>query len=463
MTRGTDGKWVFEHPSARRCGAWEGGASCAPPRRRPGKLDVPRVALVRASRDSLHPWLQPDARVAGTRHAVLGPALARSSQDCPVRGRENAAHEPREDTDLIRRRIKSVARVCVGAALLLGACDGQEPRGEALVTTVTFGESGASPGQFAYPRCIDHDGRSLWIIDKLARVQRIDPATGKCEQYWKMPKWDMGKPCGVTAWRAADDANGPVLVFVADTHEHRVMVYEAPARVEEFSDTAPPPPLLASFGSYGRGDGQFIYPTDIGVLPTRDEMSIERLYVTEYGGNDRVSIWEPRPAGRIGPGTEFVFMRSFGRFGSSGSAEQVEFNRPQSIAVSGTRELVIADACNHRVGRFTLEGELVKWIGSIGDGPGQLAYPYGITLPGDGSAIVAEYGNNRVQRVSLSTGDCLGLFGHAGRTQGSLATPWGVALGGDTVYVLDSGNSRVQGFDRPRGDRRVAATGATSK
>jgi DNA-binding beta-propeller fold protein YncE len=155
------------------------------------------------------------------------------------------------------------------------------------------------------------------------------------------------------------------------------------------------------------------------------------------------------------------FVRSFGRFGSSAEAGDIHFSRPQSIALDQERRrLIVSDACNHRVGVFTLEGELVRWFGSVqeaGDGPGQLKYPYGLALAGDGSALLAEFGNNRLQRIDLDSGACLGLFGVGGRGKGQLVTPWGVALIGDEAFVLDSGNNRVQVIDRPRGTRRWLA------
>ncbi len=342
------------------------------------------------------------------------------------------------------------------------------PSGGLLEDTAFFGESGNSPGQYGYPRCIDSDSNTLWVIDKLARVQRIDPVTGRAISGFLMPRFENGKPTGVTIWESTDPgAHGPV-IFVADTHEHRVMIYQAEAHKEGVASEAPPR-LIGSFGTAGEGPGQFIYLTDVAVLATPDGKGVERLYVSEYGGNDRINIYEPVGGGGrqkawdpAAGAPEFAFVRSFGHFGNGDSAADVQLSRPQSLAIdTAKRELIVTDSCNHRVGRFTLEGELVAWYGRSdepGTAPGRFKYPYGLALLGDGSAIVAEYGNNRLQRIDLATGDCLGIFGQAGRSKGQLATPWGVALLGDTVYVLDSGNSRVQGFEKPRGTTRVAAT-----
>jgi len=67
-----------------------------------------------------------------------------------------------------------------------------------LAVKTVFGEVGLNPGQFTYPRVIDTDGKSLYIIDKAAHVQRIDPVTGRATAFWSMPDSALGKPCGAT-------------------------------------------------------------------------------------------------------------------------------------------------------------------------------------------------------------------------------------------------------------------------
>lgn len=361
----------------------------------------------------------------------------------------------------------------VTAGMLLAGC-GKPPAGEPLDVVMTVGEPGDQPGQFGYPRATCTDGKTVWVIDKLARVQRFD-ARGNVLGVWRMPKYDKGKPCGISAWvpSGTDDA-GPIL-FIADTHEQRVRIYQTnwTSAGANGGDPKLPveqaePELLASFGSYGEGPGEFIYVTDIAALPSADGQAIERLYVSEYGGNDRVNIFELSPPLRVGmKAGEFAIKHvgAFGKFGE-GFGEPVEFQRPQAVMIDLERRmLVISDACNHRVGTFTLDGKLLNWFGSregVGKEPGEFSYPYGIALLGDGTAMVSEFGNNRVQRIDLSTGACLGIFGQAGRSKGQLATPWAVTALADKVYVVDSGNSRLQVIEKPTGSRvlRDLATNA---
>jgi hypothetical protein len=261
-------------------------------------------------------------------------------------------------------------------------------------------------------------------------------------------------------------------MFVPDTHYSRIMVYRPasppPADVEHRIEERPE--LVASFGTYGTGPGELIYPCDVAILPTPDGKRVERLYVSEYGGNDRVVAYD----------SSFNFLFAFGSFGQDDSPGNIQFNRPQSIDVDlsaaakadsgGRGRLVVTDSRNHRVGVFTLEGRLLRWIGSAGSagamperpktreeavevlasGPATFRIPYGLELLGDGTALIAEFESCRVQRVDLTSRECLGTWGHPGRGEGELASPWGIATLGERTFILDSGNNRVLGFQTPR-------------
>jgi DNA-binding beta-propeller fold protein YncE len=271
------------------------------------------------------------------------------------------------------------------------------------------GASGTGPGQFSYPRAIAADparGR-LYVIDKTARVQVFEVDGGVRHAFhWRMPRFDRGKPSGVSV-----DADGTV--WVADTHEHRVMAFGPDGRER------------LRFGSVGEGPGELVYPTDVAFGPGG------RLYVSEYGGNDRISVFE----------RDGSFVRSFGRFGTGDGA----FNRPQAMLFSpdgGT--LWIADSCNHRlVAVDPATGDFVCTIGAPGTEPGRFHYPYDLAWFDEDVLLVSEFGNNRVQLVTVD-GASLGTWGGVGAEPGRLKYPWGAVRLRDRAYVLDSGNNRLQ-------------------
>lgn len=323
------------------------------------------------------------------------------------------------------RRLTGPSSLAVMTLLVaLPGCDRIAPAEGRIDVLATIGEPGLSLGQFYVPRAIDAGDGALWVVDRSGRVQRIDPDRGDTTA-WEMPKYDDGYPCGVTF---GPDGN----LYVADTHEHRVVVFRPTVSGAE---------IEAMFGEYGKGDGQFIYPTDVA-FQTNPDGEIHRIFVSEYGGNDRISVFDP----------DHQFLYSFGR---EGSGAGIEFARPQSILFDDARdELLVIDAINHRVGRFTPEGELLAWLGAgnalPGGGLGEYRYPYGCDLLADGTVLVVEFGNNRIQRIAWETGEGLGAWGVAGRAVGELAQPWAIAVLRDRAYVADSGNHRVVAFRAPR-------------
>lgn len=224
-----------------------------------------------------------------------------------------------------------------------------------------------------------------------------------------MPDYAGGKPVGLSV-------HGDGRVFVADTHYHRVVVYEA--------DGAE----LARFGAEGDGDGQFRLPTDVAF----DAAGF--VYVAEYGGNDRITQWSPE--------------LTFDRVVVAGEVGGEPMQRPAAIVIDDEQTLWVADACNHRILRFSLDGRLLHSFGTLGRDAGQMRYPYGLDIDAEGRLVVCEYGNCRVQWFDR-TGRSLGMWGGAGREVGQLNSPWGVfCRANGVVYVLDSLNMRVQVFRR---------------
>lgn len=368
---------------------------------------------------------------------------------------------PRQSKQRVRG-VSALAR-CAWAVVVagwagVGACDrpGSGETERPLAAVAMLGGPGISPGLFDTPRAIDTDGSSLWVVDKgTARVQRLEARTGRCVQWWSMPEFAKGKPCGLVIGPRPGDADGSRrALWVVDTHYQRVMVYALPAMPEPpaasdepapvFAPGLPPiePELLTQFGGYGTGPGEFIYPTGIAIL-TNAAGGVQRVYISEYGGNDRVSVFDD----------SLKYVRSFGRAGSGATGDDVQFDRPQSLAIDARRgELIVTDARNHRVGRFTLEGALLAWYGGpdeVSRAPGRFNYPWGVLAPGDGTALITEFGNGRVQRIDLATGRSLWMSGRPGRGAGQLAGPWATAVLGERAYTLDTFNHRIVVWNWP--------------
>ncbi|MCP4592845.1 MAG: 6-bladed beta-propeller [bacterium] len=268
-----------------------------------------------------------------------------------------------------------------------------------------FGGQGLGPGEFSYPRAIAvaQDG-TLFVVDKSARIQRFDPE-GVFETSWRTPDKQAGKPVGLMV-------HPDGRLFVADTHYSRVLVYDDEGK------------LLSQFGEQGRGPGQFELPTDVAI----DAEGC--IYVGEYNGNDRITKWSPR----------LEFMQAFG----GGLIEGIELARPAALDIDEEQTLWVADACNHRIVRFDLEGRVLRVFGTMGRGPGELRYPYDLTVVDANTIMVCEYGNSRLQWFDKQ-GQSLGVWGGEGRGLGNLWAPWSAEIGPKgRIYVVDSLNSRIQ-------------------
>ena len=292
--------------------------------------------------------------------------------------------------------------VVIALALSSTACD---PNHSAGGVVGVIGELGLAPGAFKCPRAIAVDDRgSVFVVDKIGRVQRFSPS-GELEAHWMMPIVEHGRPVGLSV-------HPDGRLFVADTHEHRVTVFDRDGT------------LLTTFGEQGDALGQFRLPTDVAF----DKEGF--IYVAEYNGNDRITKWTPD-------------LRCVAAL-ADGPIEGLRLSRPSGIGVDGAQTLWVADACNHRLIRLSRSGEVLLVVGGLGSEPGEMRYPYDLCITPQDTILICEYEGNRLQWFDTA-GRSLRVWGRSGRAVGELFFPWGAAYGPDgNIYIADSLNHRVQ-------------------
>ena len=204
---------------------------------------------------------------------------------------------------------------------------------------------------------------------------------------------------------------------------------------------------LKSIGSYGTGDGQFIWPVQV---------------ITNDHGDIFVSDEATNRITKFNEAGEFV-----SKWGTEGDGSG-QFEGPTGIAFDTEGNLVVVDSKNHRVQQYTPDGEYIGGFGSYGSGPGQMELPWGVHVDECGDIYVADWGNNRFQ-VFSSRGEQKNVVGTYGCGEAQFDRPTGVAVDkhGD-IYVADWGNDRVQMFNSEghyicsfRGDASLSRTART--
>ena len=241
----------------------------------------------------------------------------------------------------------------------------------------------------------------LLVLDTAARVLVYD-AAGTLLRQWKMPETVAGNPEGVCVMKDGR-------IAVADTHYHRIVFFDERGRVTKL------------LGREGPGPGEFIYPVSI----VQDDK--ENWYVCEYGSNDRIQKFSKTDD----------FLLAFGTFGT----DPGQFQRPSGM-VWRAGKLYVADAINNRIQVFSDTGQFIRVLSSP-EKPLSLRLPYAVQLGPDDSLYVIEYEAGRVSRVSLD-GELLGRYGRTGNGVGEFATPWGLSVDSKRhIRVADTGNRRI--------------------
>lgn len=130
------------------------------------------------------------------------------------------------------------------------------------------------------------------------------------------------------------------------------------------------------------------------------------------------------------------------------------FERPSSVTIDprGDRLYVIdvggVKSDLHRVRVFDpVSGKHLFDFGTRGGGPGEFNFPYDITLGKEGNLYLLDTGNFRVQ-VFDRDGKFLRTFGEIGSQIGGLARPKSIAADADgNLYITDAMLGRIQIFD----------------
>lgn len=186
--------------------------------------------------------------------------------------------------------------------------------------------------------------------------------------------------------------------------------------------------FVATWGEKGNGPGAFHDPT--GIVAHGNH-----VFVAD-ARNARIQVFD------------FTGSYQF-QFGTKGK-QPGQLERPMNLTIANNK-LYVPDYWNDRIEVFTLEGTSIKTIGHSGSDPGAFKAPGGVAITEKGDLFVADFYNQRVQRLHPdgSFQKQLGTTKQTGIRAGAFNYPTDVALGPDgTLYVADGYNDRIQSFSR---------------
>ena len=233
----------------------------------------------------------------------------------------------------------------------------------------------------------------------------------------------------------------PVYGLCVDQQGSLFVVDNGNNRIQKFDNAGN---FIILWGNFGSANSNFHNPTGIACDGKGDVWVVDT-------NNHRVQKFDGKLGGYLM------------KFGSRGNGEG-QFNSPWGVAVDRVRGYVyVVDSANFRVQKFDMNGEFIMSWGSFGNGDGQFYFPRGAAVDqADGSVYVVDMGNHRIQKFDTSTNVLPQLLtkwggsaepGHASsphaQEAGQLRSPWGITVdGAGDVYVTDTGNHRIEKFDK---------------
>jgi hypothetical protein len=153
-----------------------------------------------------------------------------------------------------------------------------------------------------------------------------------------------------------------------------------------------------------------------------------------------------------------------GYSGNGGAATSAKISQPMGLALDAASNVYFADWGNAVIREVTASTGNISTVagsgsnGFSGDGgpatAAKLYYPYGVAVDTAGNIYIADDVNNRIRKVTASTGNISTVAGNgAGGYSGdggaaasaALQYPYGVALDtANNIYIADEGNNRIR-------------------
>ena len=126
------------------------------------------------------------------------------------------------------------------------------------------------------------------------------------------------------------------------------------------------------------------------------------------------------------------------------------FTKPSGVLMHSNGSIFVSDGTidnpdSNRIFKFDSTGNLLKVFGTFGYTTGKLCQPQYLEEGPNGTVLVSNFGSSKIQMYSQD-GEFLSEFGSKGSGDGELDNPRGLLYLDGQIYVVDSGNHRIQVF-----------------
>ena len=97
----------------------------------------------------------------------------------------------------------------------------------------------------------------------------------------------------------------------------------------------------------------------------------------------------------------FELLFKLGKSDDTLGSSDGEFHSPNDCSADSKGNIYVADSSNHRIQKFSVDGEHLLSFGAVGTGDGQFQNPLGVSVNSKDVIHVADHNNDRIQRFDI--------------------------------------------------------------
>lgn len=124
---------------------------------------------------------------------------------------------------------------------------------------------------------------------------------------------------------------------------------------------------------------------------------VETVDGVQIINNDAEGEWGKNPQ------VELEFIKTIGEMDSDN--DEVIFFMPSDIGFDRQGNIYVLDSGNHRIQKFSPDGEYITTIGQQGQGPGEFQYPQSLALDSEGNLYISDMGNRKIHVLKPGGGE----------------------------------------------------------